>query len=96
MLDNTENSEVLTQTPPYVKAASELGLHYFLWRLKVSLNDVFGEHVSETLLNLVVMFIAVDEMIAEVDIDGDGRIDYDGETKLYAHVYFLGVEIVSQ
>ena len=26
----------------------------------------------------VVLLFPVDEMIAEVDIDGDGRIDYDG------------------
>ena len=28
------------------------------------------------------LFVLVDEMIAEVDIDGDGRIDYDGTVLL--------------
>ena len=36
---------------------------------------------------------AVDEMIAEVDIDGDGRIDFEGElTVLFAHLICLHIE----
>ena len=35
-LNTSENSEVQAQTPPLKKAASELGLHYFLCRINAT------------------------------------------------------------
>lgn len=46
--------------------------------MKLLLCPAFVARDHATVKIVFFLTVSVDEMIAEVDIDGDGRIDYDG------------------